>query len=441
MSTPVEGPLNGVVVVDLTRALAGPYCTMLLADMGADVIKVEPPAGDPARQQGPFLADDELHAYGGYFQSVNRNKRSVMVDMRTPEGVDRVRNLIQRADIVVENFKAGVMEEIGLSYETLAAQNPSLVYGCLRGFGDPRTGASPYQDRPAFDVVAQAMGGIMRITGEPDEPTKVGPGVGDIFPAALMAAGLLAGVVEARRTGTGRLVDVAMYDAIVSLCERTAYLYSYTGVTQHGVGSDHPLLCPFGVYRAEKGWVTIAAPHDRHWSAFCHITGRPELASNDRYATNNARVARRDEVRGIVEEWTSQRTPRQIVELLGTDVPCGAVHDAADIAADPHIAARRMLPQVEHPRLAQPSRDCRLPDQVHRRYAHPVPTRSAARRAHDRSLRRTGQRQRQPARQPPRRPPRRHRRRHPGRQGLGCAAATASSTARRASRRPSRREP
>jgi crotonobetainyl-CoA:carnitine CoA-transferase CaiB-like acyl-CoA transferase len=350
----VTGPLRGLVVVDLTRALSGPYCTMLLADLGADVIKVEPPGGDPSRLNGPFPAGDTDHEYGGYFQSVNRNKRGVVVDFRSPEGIASVRRLAATADILVENFRAGVMDRMGLGYERLAAANPRLIYGALRGFGDPRTGASPYADRPAFDVVAQALGGLMAITGPPGQPTKIGPGVGDIFPAALLAVGMLAALAERSRTGVGRFVDVSMYDAVVSLCERAVYQYSYTGAVPTGEGNDHPLLCPFGLYRTRDGWVTIAAPRDRQWAAVCAALGRPELAAAPEFATNLARVARRSEVREVIEGWTGTRTMTEVVAALADDVPCGAVNTAAGIAADPHLAARAMLVALEHPGSPHP---------------------------------------------------------------------------------------
>ncbi|KAA9166091.1 CoA transferase [Amycolatopsis acidicola] len=349
----MTGPLAGLVVVDLTRALAGPYCTMLLADLGADVIKVEPPAGDPSRVNGPFPEDAAEHPYGGYFQSVNRNKRSVVADFRSPEGIAAVRELARTADVLVENFRAGVMDRMGLSYETLSADNPRLVYGALRGFGDPRTGESPYAARPAFDVVAQAMGGIMGITGPPGTPTKIGPGVGDIFPATLLSVGILAAVTERQRTGRGRFVDVAMYDAIVSLCERMIYQYSYTGKVAVGEGNDHPLLCPFGLYRTADGWVTIAAPRDHQWQKLCAALGKPELGTEERFATNNARVRVRDEVRAVIEDWTTRRTMSEVVEAIAGDVPCGPVNTAETIYADPHARVRRMLVELEQPGSAR----------------------------------------------------------------------------------------
>ncbi|MHB2167992.1 CaiB/BaiF CoA transferase family protein [Alsobacter sp. R-9] len=344
------GALAGVRVLDLTQMLAGPYCTMMLADQGAEVVKIEPVDGDPTRQFGPFLADDALKAFGGYFQSTNRNKESLALDLKAPEGAALFRRLAREADIVVENFRAGVMDRLGLGYETLAAENPRLVYAAIRGFGDPRTGASPYADRPAFDVVAQAMGGAMSITG-PDAatPLKIGPGIGDIFPATLAAFGILAALHHARATGEGQFVDVAMYDGIVALCERIVYQHSYTGRAPVPEGNHHPILCPFGTFPARDGAVTIGCPRDTFWRELVTAMGRPELAADPRFATNNDRLAHAAETVALVEAWTRPRTKAEIAAALDGRVPFGPVNTAADIVADPHMAARGMLVEVEHP--------------------------------------------------------------------------------------------
>jgi crotonobetainyl-CoA:carnitine CoA-transferase CaiB-like acyl-CoA transferase len=348
-------PLEGVRVVDLTRALAGPFATMLLADLGADVIKVEPPEGDITRAQGPFHPSDELRAYGGYFASVNRNKRGIVVDLRTEDGRAVLRELARTADVLVENFRASVMDRIGLGYEVLAAENPRLVYAALRGFGDPRTGASPYAARPAYDVVAQAMGGLMAITGAPDgPPTKVGPGVGDILPAVLTTVGVLGALRNAEATGNGDFVDVAMYDAVLSLCERVVYQHSYLGVVPAREGNAHPLLCPFGLYRAADGWVAIAAPGDRHWAMLCKSMGRPELITDDRLHTNRDRVAHRELVREVIESWSATRTMAELEDLLADHVPMAPVNTVDRIFADPHVRARNMLLELEQPGVAEP---------------------------------------------------------------------------------------
>ncbi len=349
------GALAGLRVIDLTQMLAGPYCTMLLGDQGADVIKIEPIGGDPTRGFGPFPADDVDHHFGGYFQSTNRNKKSVAIDLKSEDGKALLRRLVREADVVVENFRAGVMDRLGIGYESLAADNPKLVYAAIRGFGDPRTGASPYVDRPAFDVVAQAMGGAMGITG-PDAvtPMKIGPGVGDIFPAALSAFGIMAAVHHAQKTGQGQFVDVAMYDGILAMCERLVYQYSYTGKSPVPEGNQHPILCPFGVFPTLDGQVTIGCPRDSFWRELADAMGRPELASDPKFLTNNHRLAHAAETVAAVEEWTRVRTKAEIAEALDGRVPFGPVNTAADIYADPHIAARHMLVEVEHPGSAKP---------------------------------------------------------------------------------------
>lgn len=350
MNNKNTAPLQGLRVVDMSRALAGPYVTMLLADLGADVIKVEPLNGDFTRSQGPYHPDDKLHAYGGYFASVNRNKQSIACDLKTSEGQQIVRDLVTNSEVLVENFRPGVMEGMNLGFESLIELNPRLVYGVLRGFGDPRTGDSPYANRPAFDVVAQAMGGIMSITGEPDgPPTKVGPGVGDIFPAALTAVGILAALRRADATGVGEFVDVAMYDSIISLCERTVYQHSYLGVVPGREGNDHPIFCPFGIYKARDGWFSIAAPMDRQWAALCKAIGREDLAVDPDFSTNAGRSARCEEVRGYIESWSKQHTVAEVEEALSHQVPVAPVNTVDRIFDDPHVAAREMLVELEQP--------------------------------------------------------------------------------------------
>ena len=349
------GPLADLTILDLTQGLAGPYCTMLLADLGARVVKVEPPGGDGTRRTGPFAPDDRLRAFGGYFQSVNRGKESVVLDLQKHEGREAFLRLVPRAQVLVENFRAGVMERLGLDYETLRAVNPRLVYAAIRGFGDPRTGKSPYADWPAYDVVAQAMGGIMSMTGpDPGTPVKVGPGVGDILPAIFLALGIVGAVRYAERTGRGQFLDVAMYDAVLAVCERIVYQYSYTGQVPRPEGNGHPLLCPFDLFPTRDGWVAIAAPRDHLWRKLCAIMGRPGLGEDPRFATNEERVRRAPEVRRIIAEWTSVRTKAEVVAALGGAVPCGPLNDARDILVDPHVAARGMVVWLEHPGCAGP---------------------------------------------------------------------------------------
>jgi crotonobetainyl-CoA:carnitine CoA-transferase CaiB-like acyl-CoA transferase len=330
--------------------LAGPYCTMLLADLGSEIIKVEPMEGDGTRAEGPFMPDDEVRAFGGYFQSVNRGKQSIAIDLKVEAGREALHALLRGADAVVENFRPGVMERQGLSYEALHELYPSLVYVAIRGFGDPRTGASPYQDWPAFDVIAQAFGGAVGITGaDVDHPMKIGPGVGDIFPASLAALGAITAIYQARETGKGHFVDVSMFDAILSLSERIVYGQSYTDRPSAPTGNHHPIWCPFGLFAAADGWVAIAAPRQHQWRKLCTLIGRADMAESEEYSSNQNRQHNRDSVLAALTDWTSCHTKQEILSILGGEVPVGPVHTSDTILDDPHVATRRMVLEVEQP--------------------------------------------------------------------------------------------
>ncbi len=348
----VLGALDGVRIVDLTQMLAGPYCTMLLADQGAEIVKVEPLDGDHTRIIGPYHIDDRLKAFGGYFASVNRNKKSIAIDLKKPEGRDLVLKLCDGADAVVENYRGGVMDRLGLSYETLHTRNPKLVYATIRGFGDERTGKSPYSDWPAYDVISQAMGGIMAITGpDKDTPMKVGPGVGDIVPAITCAFGIVSAIFRAHKTGRGQFVDVGMVDAILAVCERIMHQHSYAQTLPAPEGNHHPLLCPFGMFPAKDGFVTIAAHADTHFPILCRLIDRPEMVAHPRFKTVQDRRANQDIIIATVSAFTQGRTKQELLKHFGGQVPFSPVYNVRDIVADPHFKARDMLPWVPHPGL------------------------------------------------------------------------------------------
>jgi len=345
-----SGPLADVRIVDLTQALAGPFCTMLLADLGADVVKIEPPQGDMTRALPPFPADRAGCDYGGYFASINRNKRSVVLDLRQAGDRDILFRLVDRADAVVENARVGVMDRLGVGYEQLRERNPRLVYAAIRGFGDPRTGPSPYADWPAFDIVAQCMGGIVGTTGRAGATgVPCGASVGDLFPGTLAALGVVSAIHAARSAGVGQFLDVAMYDALVSLCEGIIYNFSYAGKVVGPRGTGHLSLCPFDVFETCDGAVAIAAPTENQWKLLCEAMGRAELVTDPRYDDNLKRVAAADEVRGLIADWTRRHSKREIIDTLGGRVPAGPVNTAQDIFADPHPRARGMLVEVEQP--------------------------------------------------------------------------------------------
>ena len=349
MSSP-GGILSGIRVLDFSRMLSGPYRTMMLADHGAEVIKIEAPEGDTSRTNGPWRDDDPQHEWAGYFVSLNRNKKSVVLNLKHEADRAHVRALVRDADVLVENYRPGVMEKLGLSYEELAKINPKLVYAAIRGFGDPRSGESPYVNWPSYDVVAQAMGGLMSTTG-PDAatPMKVGPGIGDIFTGMMMAFAVVSAVRHAERTGQGQFVDLAMYDAMVSMCERIIYQYDIEGVVATPAGNGHPLLAPFGLFPASDGSVSIGVVDDAFWQALTVAMKRPELAADERFATKTARRANAGKVNAMVSAWTSRHGKAELARLLGGKLPFGPVNDAHDIISDPHVAVRGMIAELHHP--------------------------------------------------------------------------------------------
>jgi crotonobetainyl-CoA:carnitine CoA-transferase CaiB-like acyl-CoA transferase len=375
----MSGPLAGLKVLDFTQALAGPFCTQQLSDLGAEVVKVEAvDGGDLTRNSGPFHEADTARRFSGYFQSVNRGKKSIAVDLKTAEGVALVRRLVPDFDVVVENFRVGVMDRLGLSYETLAALNPKLVYAAIRGFGDPRTGASPYVDWPAYDVVAQAMGGMIGITGTADGvPLKIGPGVGDTIPALYAALGVVSAVLSARQTGEGQFLDVAMTDAVLGVSERIVHQHSFGHLVPGPEGNHHPFLLPFGIYPAADGFVALACPSDPFFRALCAALDADDLAGDPDLATGRQRAAHRARVIARLSELTARYTKAELKQRLGGVVPFGPVMDIGEIAHDPHYAARGMLAEIECEGLpgpmrvaGQPIKFAKTPSGVSRRAPH-----------------------------------------------------------------------
>jgi len=344
------GPLSDIRIIDLTQALAGPFCTMHLADLGADVIKVESPRGDFTRGMPPFPEDPLQCDYGGYFASINRNKRSIMLDVAKEPDREILLKLVETADAFVENSRTGVMDRLGIGYETLAVRNPRLVYAAIRGFGDPRTGLSPYAEWPAFDIVAQSMGGLVGTTGPPGSTGyPAGASVGDLFPGTLAALGIVSAIHAARRTGEGQFMDVAMYDAILLMCEQMVYHYSYDARIAHPKGRGHQSLCPFDVFDTTDGAVAIAAPTPHHWGVLCALMGRVDLIEDPRTHDNIARIQNRGIVIDAISDWTTRHTKKEIVDELAGRVPVGPVNSVADIFQDPHVQSRQMLADIDLP--------------------------------------------------------------------------------------------
>ncbi len=375
MAVSATGPLAGVRIIDCTHALAGPWSTMMLADLGADVIKVESPKGDMARGAGPYTLEDTERAYGGGFSNYNRNKRGIVLDLTTSDGVEKFLGLIDTADALIENMRAGVLDGLGLGWEVLHERNPRLVYGAIRGFGDPRSGESPYVDWPAYDVVAQAMSGLVATNGSgPDDKHIVGPFIGDMYPGTLGAMGVLAALFHAQRTGEGQFVDVAMVDAVMAFSEVGVTRYSTAGRRETPPsGNRNRFVVPFDVFKTTDGLVAIAAPSDNHWRELAVIIDKPEWATADETATAIARYKNREPIDEALTQWAGSRTKADVMEALGGKVPCGPVNEPGDLFDDPHVAAREMLVAVEQPvgrpivQIAPPIRMSATPPGIYRR--------------------------------------------------------------------------
>lgn len=348
------GALEGLVVLDLTQMLAGPFCTQLLADHGAEVIKIEPPTGDVARTFGPFLPEDEEEQFGGYFQSINRNKYSIVLDLKKKEDINYFKKMAAKADVVVENFREGVMERLGVGFTTLSELNPKLVYASIRGFGDSKLGPSPYQNWPAYDVVAQAMSGLMGITGTENGPIKIGPGIGDIVPGMMAAFGIVSAVLNAKNSGKGQYVDISMSDTLLALCERIIYQYSYSGEIPSPEGRHHPNFAPFGIFPTKDGFVTIACPSDKFWTTLCHKLNKPEWIADIRFSSNTLRAKNRDVLNNNLETVTQNYTKEELLSLFGGVIPFGPILDAKEIFADEHFNARGMLHKLTLETIERP---------------------------------------------------------------------------------------
>ena len=375
MSPSPTGPLQGIRILDCTQAIAGPWSTMMLGDLGADVIKVEAPRGDLQRPMAPYTREDQERSYGGSFSTYNRNKRGIVLDFT--EEADRAKflELVESAAAVVENMRAGVMDGLGLGWETLKERNPRLVYGAIRGFGDPRTGESPHAEWPAYDVIAQAMGGLVAQNGNgPDNRIQVGPFIGDIYPGTIGAMGVLAALFHAERTGEGQFVDVAMVDSIMALAEMGVMRYSYLGrADTPPSGNRNDFAVPFDVFETKDGSMAIAAPTDHHWKELAEAMGQPEWALEEDKATIRARVLNREPLDQAMTEWAQKRTNQEILDLIGGKVPCGPVNLPGDLFSDEHVKARQMLVAVDQPsgrpivQVASPIKMTSTPTAIHRR--------------------------------------------------------------------------
>ncbi len=376
-----HGPLHGVLVVDLSRVLAGPFCTMALCELGARVIKVErPDGGDDSRSFGPFM-----DGTSAYFASINRGKESIALDLKDPGGRALLHRLLARADVLVENFRPGTMERLGLGWETLRARHPRLIYAALSGFG--RTG--PYAERPAYDVVIQAMGGLMSLTGQPGgPPARAGSSLGDIIAGLYCALGIEAALLQRAQTGRGALVDVAMLDCQVAILENAIARLQAGGDTPGPLGARHPSITPFDAFACAEGFIVVAAGNDELFGRLARALGRPELAGDPRFADNPSRTGHHVELKAELEAALAAAPAGEWLRRLGeAGVPCGPVNDVAAVMADPQVAARNMLVSCPLPgggglRLAgNPVKLSGAPDPATRRPAPELDQHGAAIRA------------------------------------------------------------
>lgn len=335
--------LSDLKVLDLTRVLAGPYCTMVLADMGAEVIKVEQPGkGDDSRQFGPYVDGESA-----YFMSINRNKKSITLNLKDQDAKDIFMELVKQVDVVVENYRPGTMEKLGLGYQTLKQVNPKLIYAATSGFGH----SGPYSQRPAYDGVVQAMGGIMSITGQKGgKPTRVGPSVGDITAGLFTAIGILGAVNYRGKTGLGQKVDVAMLDCQVAILENAIARYFVNGESPAPAGNKHSSIVPFEPFDTADGEIMIAAGNDNLWKKLCVEMGREELAEDERFVKNPLRNENYEILRPMVAEEIQKRTTAEWQKALDeAGVPNGPINNIEMVVKDPQVIHREMIVETNHP--------------------------------------------------------------------------------------------
>jgi CoA:oxalate CoA-transferase len=340
-------PLQGITVLDLSRVLAGPYCTMILAQLGARIIKVEMPGtGDDSRAFGPFVNGKSL-----YFSSLNYDKQSIALDLKKPADREILEGLLGISDVVIENFRPGTMEKLGYGWETLHAKYPNLIYGAASGFGDN----GPYTKRAAYDMVVQGMGSIMSMTGQPDSPpTRVGVSIGDMAAGLYLTIGVVAAIQKRTQGGGAVKVDIAMLDCQVAMLEDAIAAYKSLGEIAQPLGSRHPEIAPFQAYRTNDSYVVIAAGNDHLFELMAKALARPDLLENPNYKTNALRHSNVDALESDMEKTLRKRPTKDWLDMLNAaGVPCGPVNTVADVTRDPQVAARNMIVPIQDPVIGQ----------------------------------------------------------------------------------------
>lgn len=340
--------LEGIKVLDLSRALAGPYCTMMLADMGAEVIKVEMPGkGDDSRSWGPPFVEGE----SAYFMSINRNKKSLTLNMKSEKSVEIIHKLVKQSDVLVENFRPGAMERLGLGYERVKEMNPRIIYCSISGFGQD----GPYRMLPGFDQVLQGMGGLMSITGEAGgPPIKVGVAIADISGGMFAANGIGVALYNREKTGKGQMIDVSLLDSQVAWLTYRAGAYFASGEIPQPMGSGHPVIVPYQAFKAKDVFINIAVGNDQLWEKFCKAVGLEKVMDDPKFATNAKRVENREEIVKIICDLIATRNGEEWLKIL-TDagVPCGPIYTLDKIFTDPQVLHRQMLKELDHPKAGR----------------------------------------------------------------------------------------
>jgi CoA:oxalate CoA-transferase len=345
-----KGPFSGLLVIDLTRVLAGPFCAMMLGELGARVIKVEPPVkGDDSRHYGPYLTAKSGKVKSGYFLSVNRGKESIALDLKSDADRKVFEALLSRADVLVENYRGGTMERLGYGYDVLESRYPRLIYAAVSGFG--HTG--PYARRPAYDMIAQAMGGVMSLTGHAGgPPTRVGTSTGDITAALFATIGVATALYDREKTGRGQKVDVSMLDSQVGVLENAISRYVATGESPGKLGNRHPSIAPFAAFATQDGHIALAAGNDDLFVRIARVLGREDWPHDPRFATNPERVRHVDALTAEIETVLRRKPSSEWLVLLeAAEVPCGPINDVAAVMRDPQILARNMIVESLDPDL------------------------------------------------------------------------------------------
>ena len=360
--------LGGIRIADLSHVLAAPTASMILADLGAEVIHIEPPSGDDARQFGPFI-----EGQSAYFISINRNKKSVVIDLKKPEGKSILRDIIRVSDVVLENFKPGTMKGLGFSYEDCRRINEKIIYASISGFGHD---APPeYAEKPAYDMIAQAYSGLMSICGpEGGPPVRVGTSIGDIISGHQCAISILAAIRHRDRTGEGQRIDQSMIDGLLSILENALVRYTVSGDIPGPLGTMHPSITPFQAFPTNDSWIVVAVGNNSMWARFCTALEMPELIDDQKFETNVLRTRNRDRLIPILEKTLKQRNTADWLGVLQSkDIPCSPIHSIEQIVRDPIVAHRQMLATVQQPGAVQvkiagsPFRMSATPGQV---YSH-----------------------------------------------------------------------